>query len=174
MLVIGHVGRFCKQKNHIFLIQAFYKAYNENPNIMLLLVGVGPLQEKIKEEVKKLKIEKNVIFLGQRNDVNELYQVFDIFALPSLYEGLPFVGVEAQCAGCYCLFSNKITKELNLTAFSNYKGIKEEDIEEWKKEFVKFKINTEKRKNINIKNFDIKENAKKIFNIYKNTLDKGR
>ncbi len=171
-VVIGHVGRFSKQKNHDFLIEAFYEAYQENNNILLLLVGVGVLQGEIEKKVKELKIEKNVIFLGQRNDVSELYQVFDIFALPSLYEGLPFVGVEAQCAGCYCLFSANITKELTLTPFSHY--IEINNIEAWKSEFVKFKINTEVRKNVKIKNFDIKENVKKVFDIYKYTLDKER
>ena len=171
-VVIGHIGRFSKQKNHSFLIDAFYKAYQKNSNIVLLLIGIGPLQEKMKNKVKQLKIEKNVIFLEQREDANDLYKVFDIFALPSLYEGLPLVGIEAQCSGCHCLFSDHITKELNQTAFSHYKKIEKTD--EWEQEFSKFKINTEIRKDVNIEKFDIKINAKKIFDIYKYTTDKER
>ena len=119
-LVIGHVGRFVQQKNHEFLIDIFNEIHKENKNYLLLLVGQGPLENKIKQKVKDLEIDKNVIFLGQRNDINELYQAMDIFILPSLYEGLPVVGIEAQAAGLTCLLSNKMTKEtkvLNSTKF---------------------------------------------------------
>ena len=76
--------------------------------------------EKIKNKVKSLNIEDRVIFLGQRSDANRLYQAFDIFLLPSLYEGLPVVGVEAQASGLLCILSSAMTKEtkvLNSTKF---------------------------------------------------------
>ena len=88
VLVIGHVGRFMKQKNHEFLIDVFEKAIKQDDNIYLILVGQGPLEDKIKEMVKEKGIEDKILFLGQRNDVNKLYQAMDIFVLPSLYEGL--------------------------------------------------------------------------------------
>jgi glycosyltransferase EpsF len=78
---------------------------------MLILAGQGPLMEEMKEKVKSLGIEKNVKFLGQRSDANELYQAFDVFLLPSLYEGLPVVGVEAQASGLLCILSDDMTKE---------------------------------------------------------------
>ena len=88
VLVIGHVGRFMKQKNHEFLIDVFEKAINKANNMYLILVGQGPLEDKIKEMAKEKGIEDNILFLGQRNDVDKLYQAMDIFVLPSLYEGL--------------------------------------------------------------------------------------
>lgn len=88
VLVIGHVGRFMKQKNHEFLIDVFEKAIKQDDNIYLILVGQGPLEDKIKEMAKEKGIENKILFLRQRNDVNKLYQAMDIFVLPSLYEGL--------------------------------------------------------------------------------------
>ena len=90
-LVIGHVGRFVEQKNHRFLIDVFNEVHKQKSNSVLLLVGQGPLMHEIKEKVKKLGLENYVLFLGQRNDTNELYQAMDLFVLPSLYEGLPVV-----------------------------------------------------------------------------------
>ena len=88
VLVIGHVGRFMKQKNHEFLIDVFEKAIKQDDNIYLILVGQGPLEDKIKEMAKEKGIENKILFLGQRHDVNKLYKAMDIFVLPSLYEGL--------------------------------------------------------------------------------------
>ena len=110
-IVIGHIGRFVKQKNHEFLIDIFNEIYKQNKNTVLLLAGEGPLKEEIQEKVKLLGLEKSVQFLGQRNDANELYQAMDAFVLPSLYEGLPVVGVEAQASGLPCFFSTDMTKE---------------------------------------------------------------
>ena len=110
-IVIGHIGRFVEQKNHRGLIDIFNEIHKINNNTILLLAGQGPLMEEMKEKVKSLDLEKNVKFLGQRSDANELYQAFDVFLLPSLYEGLPVVGVEAQAAGLLCILSDDMTKE---------------------------------------------------------------
>lgn len=113
-LVIGHVGRFVEQKNHRFLIDVFNEIHKEKENSILLLVGQGPLIDEIKEKVKNLELEDKVKFLGQRDDMHELYQSFDVFCLPSLYEGLPVVGVEAQSSGLLCFFSEDMTKETKI------------------------------------------------------------
>lgn len=134
-LVIGHVGRFVEQKNHRFLIDIFNEVHKQNNNSILLLAGQGPLMDEIKEKVKKLKLEKYVKFLGQRDDISELYQVFDIFCLPSLYEGLPVVGVEAQATGNLCVFSNEMTKEtkvLKTTVFISLTNT----ADEWASEII--------------------------------------
>ena len=85
-LVIGHIGRFVEQKNHKFLIDIFNEINKKNNNSILLLAGQGPLMNEIKEKVKNLKLVESIIFLGQRNDVNDLYQAMDVFLFPSLYE----------------------------------------------------------------------------------------
>lgn len=84
-IVIGHIGRFVAQKNHTFLIDIFNQFHKKEKNSILLLAGQGPLQEEIKNKVRELGLDDSVRFLGQRNDANELYQVFDVFLLPSLY-----------------------------------------------------------------------------------------
>src|SRR5699024_2450595 len=94
-----------------FLIDIFNEIYKQNKNTVLLLAGDGPLKGTIQNKVKELGLEKSVKFLGQRNDANELYQAMDAFVLPSLYEGIPVVGVEAQAAGLPCSFSTDMTKE---------------------------------------------------------------
>lgn len=109
--IIGHIGRFVEQKNHRFLIDVFAEVKKKKKNAKLVLTGQGSLLEEIEQKVKDLGLEKDVFFLGQRSDTDKLYSVFDVFCLPSLYEGLPVVGVEAQANGVPCIFSDRITEE---------------------------------------------------------------
>jgi glycosyltransferase involved in cell wall biosynthesis len=110
--VIGHVGRFSYQKNHEFLISLFERFTENNHNSKLLLIGVGEKEEHIKELVNKKNLADKVMFLGNRNDVNKLYQAMDAFVLPSFFEGIPVVGIEAQFSGLNCIFSDKIPEEV--------------------------------------------------------------
>ena len=103
-LVIGHVGRFVRQKNHAFLIEIFNELIKIRPNSRLLLIGTGPLKGKIEAIVKNKNIEMNVIFAGEKSNVNDYMQAMDMFILPSLYEGLPIAGIEAQASGLRCFF----------------------------------------------------------------------
>ena len=109
-LVIGHIGRFVAQKNHTFLIDIFNEVHKQNSNSILLLAGQGPLMNEMKDKVNNLGLSESVKFLGQRNDVNELYQAFDVFLLPSLYEGLGMVLIEAQCASLPCVASTEVQR----------------------------------------------------------------
>ena len=155
--VIGHIGRFVEQKNHRFLIDVFAEVKKKKKNAKLVLVGQGPLREEIEEKVKNLGLEKDVFFLGQRRDTNKLYSVFDVFCLPSLYEGLPVVGVEAQANGVPCVFSDRITKE---TIYNNAVMLDYEDI-------CKALLNEELiRKNTNSTMFDIRKTMKDIQDYY--------
>lgn len=113
-ILIGHVGRFSEEKNHSFLIKIFNELLRKNENYVLALVGTGDTLDTIKKEIEKLNIDKNVKFLGVRKDVNRLLQAFDIFMLPSIFEGLPVTLVEAQGAGLKCFISNTVTKEIDL------------------------------------------------------------
>lgn len=174
-LVIGHIGRFVAQKNHIFLIDIFNEVHKKNSNSLLLLVGQGPLKEEIKNKVKELKLDDSVRFLGQRNDVNELYQAFDVFCLPSLYEGLPVVGVEAQASGLLCILSNAMTKEtkvLDITKFMSLNNTPEEWADSILDDVKRYKrIDTSKE--MAAKNFNIKEEAKKLEKYYLNLYNNG-
>ena len=163
-LVIGHIGRFVKQKNHEFLIDIFNEIHKQNKNTILLLAGDGPLKEEIQNKVKKIGLEKNVQFLGQRNDANELYQAMDAFVLPSLYEGLPVVGVEAQAAGLPCFLSTDMTKETKVLDSTQFISLTH-DTKYWADKILK-EVKTFERKDssreITDNNFNIKtslENA---------------
>lgn len=113
--VIGHVGRFEDQKNHVRMLQIFKDILERYENSVLILVGVGTLQEKCKQLTADLGISKQVLFLGARSDVHVLMQAFDVFWLPSLYEGFPFVLVEAQASGLVCVASTNVPNECNVT-----------------------------------------------------------
>lgn len=113
--VVGHVGRFCFQKNHEFLIEIFAAVRKRRPDAILLLVGDGGLLDGVRDRVLRLGLKNAVRFLGVREDVGRLYQAMDVFVLPSRYEGLPVVGVEAQAAGLPCLVSDCVTQETRLT-----------------------------------------------------------
>lgn len=115
-LVLGHTGKFLDQKNHKFIIDIYSEIHKRNPNTVLLLIGKGPLEEKIRKKVVKLNLIDCVKFLGMRDDVNELLQAIDIFLFPSKYEGLPVSLIEAQAAGLKCFVSDEvISKEVAIT-----------------------------------------------------------
>ncbi len=172
-LVIGHIGRFVAQKNHTFLIDIFNELHKQNKNSLLLLAGQGPLIDEIKNKVNDLNLTESVKFLGQRNDVNELYQAFDVFLLPSLYEGLPVVGVEAQAAGCLSILSDDMTKEtkvLNSTKFISLN----QNASFWANEILSSNKKFVRKNSINEmtnNNFNIKKEAKKIENKYLKEVD---
>lgn len=114
-LVIGHVGRFAPQKNHRFLVEIFDHVLSERPDARLLLVGTGEMEAEILELVQEKGISSQVIFAGLQSQTDDFYNAFDLFLMPSLYEGLPIVGIEAQCAGLPCLFSEEIDRQILLT-----------------------------------------------------------
>lgn len=114
-VVIGHVGRFNAVKNHTFLIKLFHEYHRENKNSILLLVGTGDLENKIKKEVTELGLNNSVIFTGVRSDVNRLLCAMDIFVFPSLYEGTPMVLIEAQASGLPCVISEGIPSDCRIT-----------------------------------------------------------
>ena len=114
-LVIGHIGRFNKQKNHEFLIDIFKALHEKQPNSMLVMVGEGDLKPLIEKKVANLGLSSHVKFLGVRSDISNIMQGMDLFLFPSLFEGLPVVLVEAQAAGLKCIVSDTITKETDVS-----------------------------------------------------------
>ena len=157
-----------KQKNHDFLIDIFNEIYKQNKDTILLLAGEGPLKEEIENKVKELGLEKNVMFLGQRNDANELYQAMDAFVLPSLYEGLPVVGVEAQAAGLPCFFSTDMTKETKVLETTVFMSLNK-SAGQWSNSILKDFQNYKKynvKEDISVHGFNIKFEQKKLVNYY--------
>lgn len=123
--VVGHVGRLSYQKNHKMLIKIFKNVLSEHSNSLLLLVGVGEKESEIRYQVEKEGINKKVRFLGNRTDVNELYQAMDVFVMPSYFEGIPVVGIEAQFAGLPCVFSRGVPMEVKFTDTVNFISLKD-------------------------------------------------
>lgn len=111
--VIGHIGRYEYQKNHSFLVDVFEAAHQANPKARLVLVGYGSLKDEVFRKIDRCGLTSYVIDLGATEDIAKLYSCFDCFVLPSFYEGMPVVGVEAQAASCPCVFSDEVTEETN-------------------------------------------------------------
>jgi glycosyltransferase involved in cell wall biosynthesis len=110
--VLGHVGRFVDQKNHAFLVDIAAAVAAREPRMHLLLVGDGPLRPAIERKVAQLGLEDRVTFAGLRTDVPSLMLgAMDVFVMPSFYEGLPVVGIEAQAAGLPFILSDVISEE---------------------------------------------------------------
>lgn len=166
--VIGHAGRFMTQKNHAFLIKVFAELCKQEHTAKLVLLGDGELQENIKKRVLELHLEDRVLFMGNVSNVNEWYQAFDVFVLPSIWEGLPVVGIEAQAADLPCVFSEDITKEVGLlktTVFLNRKT----GIEKWVKQILRYKghrVRMNRKAEIVSAGYEIGCEAEKLQNRY--------
>lgn len=130
--VVGHVGRFSYQKNHKFLVEIFNELLKKEPSSILLLVGIGEKEDEVREQIKTLGITDKVRFLGNRSDVNELYQAMDVFVMPSFFEGIPVVGVEAQFANLSCVFSDKVPQEVKFNEKCEFNSLGK-SAEEWVK-----------------------------------------
>lgn len=167
-IVFGHVGRFVEQKNHSFLVDIFSEIVKIEKNAKMILVGDGPLETEIKNKVKALGLEDSVIFLGRRNDIDKLMQAFDVFVLPSLFEGLPVVGVEAQAAGLPIYMSSVITKEIGIANY-NFINLKKSP-SYWAKSILEnthfYDRNLAAQKMI-INGFEIKNESFKLEELYK-------
>ena len=165
--VVGHVGRFMKQKNHEFLIDIFAEVAKQKENAVLMLIGEGPLMLVIREKVNELHLEKKVLFLGVRNDVADLYNVMDVFALPSFYEGLPVVGVEVQANGLPFLCSDQVTREIFISDSIKLLALND-GAEKWAEEILSVKREpfTKTLKSMQESGFDIFNEARKLDKMY--------
>ena len=136
--VVGNVGRFFPQKNQEFLINAVPRLLELEPDTVVCFVGEGRDMPRAQALAEKLGVQDSVRFLGLRSDVNELMQAFDVFAMPSLHEGLPLVGVEAQTSGLPCVFSDGITAEADITGNVSYLSL-DSGVEVWAEKIASLK-----------------------------------
>lgn len=173
-ILLGHVGHATKAKNQKFLVDVYMEYYRLNPNSKLLIVSDGPLLDDIKEKVKLLELQDNVIFLRNRSDVECLYQAMDVFIFPSLWEGLGLVAIEAQISGLPVLASSNVPAAAGCTdrfySMDLELGEKKwaEKIEYILSEGKKRSILNEKEKmSIRDKGYDIKIEAEKLEHIYR-------
>lgn len=165
-LVIGHVGRFAEQKNHEFIIDIFTELHKKNNKYKLLLIGDGELKKSIENKVNKAGLTDSVIFTGNINNVQDYMQTMDLFVLPSRYEGLPIVGIEAQACGLPCVFSSSITEELKVTENAEFVSLDDKD--KWIETIGKMILipKSDNARQIREAGYDIKETAEKLKEIY--------
>lgn len=164
--VVGHVGRLQYPKNQDFLIDVFVEISKKVSNARLLLVGEGGLETDLKSKVSLLGLNDKVTFTGFRNDVNCLLQAMDVFCLPSRFEGLPIVLIEAQSAGLKCFASNVITPEICLT---NNIELLDLDIESWSERLIEISKGYERNNmydEITEAGYNIVEQVKVIERLY--------
>jgi len=170
--VVGHVGRFVFPKNHLFLIDIFAQLHSQRRESVLLLVGDGELEQEIRSKVEQLNLTDCVLFLGVRNDVHRILQGMDVFLLPSLYEGLPVVSIEAQASGLRLVASNQVPAEANITNGIEYVDLIK-SATEWAGIILHSSANDRESTSRKIleSNYNIKIAAKQLEEFYQQTIN---
>lgn len=129
-LVLGHIGRFQHQKNHLFLLEIFNAIRQRRPDAKLLLIGTGALESQIREKALILGLQEHVIFAGQRFDIPQLLSAMDIFVFPSFHEGMPNTVIEAQATGLPCVIADTITNKADITGLVQFLPL-DQNAEHW-------------------------------------------
>lgn len=135
-VVVGHIGRFEEQKNHRYLLDIFQEVTQQEENAYLLSVGKGSLEEEMFEKAEKFGIKERVLFLGERDDIPRILKAMDVFVMPSLYEGLPMVAVEAQAANLKLVLSTEISPDTVLSENVHFVSLKD-SVEKWAETILK-------------------------------------
>lgn len=166
-IILGHVGRFSKIKNHKFIIQIFNELVNIEKNSRLILIGDGEEMENIKKISKELKLDEKIIFTGEISNILDYLSTFSAFIFPSFHEGLGLSVIEAQAMGIPCFINKDLPKELDITNLIHRIGL-DETADKWAREIKRYaKINSSSTylQNVIDNNYDIKEitcNVEKI------------
>ena len=114
-LVLGTVGRISYSKNHTFLVDVFAEFYKRHPNAKLLVIGDGDLREALEEQIRENRLEKAVLLLGWRTNIEDYLQSMDCFLLPSRFEGLGIAVIEAAVSGLSCIVSEQLPEEIEIS-----------------------------------------------------------
>ena len=172
--VIGNVARFELQKNHRFLVKVFKAIHDRDERTKLMLIGTGTYEQEIRETVARLGIGDSVLFVGNRNDVYDYYQAMDAFLLPSLFEGLGIVNIEAQASGLTCFASDRVVaSECKVTNLMHFIPL-EHSPEEWAEEILSTiseqRPRTDYSEEIRNAGFDICDTAERLCGFYRKVL----
>lgn len=161
--VLFHAGRIAPQKNPRFLIEIFSKVVEKRPDAILLYAGVGPMEQEIKELAQQKGVQNNIRFLGMRSDVDELYQSADAFILPSVFEGLGIVLIEAQAAGLPVFVSDCVPPVTKITELLSFISL-EKPADYWAEKILA-SVGTQRRdmsKEIEAAGYSIEKEVSKI------------
>lgn len=171
--VVGHVGRFMDQKNHKYLIDIFASLVKKRPDSWLILVGTGELEKQMKDYVAERGLRNRVVFVGSVDNVNDYYQAMDVFALPSKFEGLPVVAIEAQAADLPILISTNVDHSCAITDNAKFASV---DIapSTWAAELLKMtnvSRGVEVQKQLQKAGYDIQTEAGRLEALYRDARE---
>jgi len=173
--IIGHVGRINEQKNQPFLVKVFEEFAAKRDDAVLLYVGIGPDSEKLNEIINSSPYKDRIIMYGETNTPEELYSAMDVFVLPSKYEGLPVVLLEAECSGLFCVISDKVTDEMSIDNHISSLSL-EAPLQSWcdKIEAIPVidRLQFYSDNKTDIEKYDIAECAKRLEELYINFMSK--
>ena len=167
-IAIGTVGRLTEQKNQMFLLEIMNEIIKHNENYKLFIIGEGHLKERLKEKCKELGLNKKVVFIESVNNVQDYLQMLDVFVLPSLYEGLGIVNIEAQASGLPTIVSDKIPDSASVTDLIKYISLEQDEVY-WAKEIMKInRIKNREAYNEKVESsiYNIREQAKELEKLY--------
>ena len=175
-VAFGHVGRFSYQKNHIFLISVLRRAVERGAKVKLVAVGSGETMEEVKAACRASGLEERVIFVGNTANVCDYYSAMDVFLLPSRFEGLPIVGVEAQASGLPCIFSAAVTREVALSPNVTFLPIGDGDEDRWAEEAVRLGAlpRGDNSSSLRAAGFDIDDTVRAIVALYRTGVIRTR
>ncbi len=169
-LILGHVGGFVEQKNHVFLIKIFREILKKDKNVKLFLIGDGPLKSHIDELTRD--ISNYIVFVGTTNHVEDYLQMMDVMILPSLFEGLPLVTIEWQINGLPCLVSDNVTKNCSVSDYVKFISPNVEALK-WAEQILELRISKNRvqqsaigAKKAALSGFDISKNADDLLQLY--------
>lgn len=165
--IIGNVGRFSKIKNQKFIIEIINYCHQNNLDVKACLIGDGVELESVKDEVERLGLSQNVVFIGLTDKVRDYMMAFDSYVMPSLYEGLPVSGIEAQATGLHCVVSSTVDKALDLTGNVSFIDL-DKGVKKWVDTILSIK-SSERETMVNkicSMGYDIKATADLISNLY--------
>lgn len=165
--VVGNIGRFVLQKNHTFILDVFSELSKINDDCTLVLIGNGEFENDIKQKVKDLSLEQKVVFVDFQENIFKYYSLFDLFLLPSLFEGLPITLVEAQANGLVSLVSDAVTTKSDITGLLDFMSLSA-SAKKWAEE-VNEKLGTPRMDTTKIiyeKGYSLKGQAKKLYDLF--------
>ena len=166
-ILVGTIGRLCSQKHHSYLL----KIAEQLPDHKFIIIGAGELKEELESYIKEHNIY-NVNLYGITDNPSYFYNAFDVFVLPSLYEGVPVTGIEAQANGVYCVISDRVSKETDCSNYVKFIPIGDENISKWVEELKTKREHENHYKEVTEAGFNIKDASKKLLEIYQTLLEK--
>ena len=174
-IVVGHIGRLTEQKNTLFIIDIFNALVKKEPRARLLIIGDGNLREAMLAKIDEYGIKDHVLYLGRREDIPQFYNAMDCFLLPSLYEGLPVVGVEAENCGLPMFFSTEIPEESSACEDLGVFMSLEKSPDEWAEAILKavkknMPIRKGKTESVKAAGFDSRVEASKLLKYYEDLI----